>query len=78
VDFALINLCQKGDIVVTQDYGVAAMALSKGEYSMFIEQKSEEKWIEWNLNIVIALLCLTKRKKNYFFASGRSRYIWAY
>ena len=29
VDFALINRCNKGDIVVTQDYGVAAMALSK-------------------------------------------------
>ena len=25
VDFALLNLCQKGDVVVTQDYGVAAM-----------------------------------------------------
>ena len=25
VDFALVNLCEKGDIVVTQDYGVAAM-----------------------------------------------------
>lgn len=32
VDFALINLCHKGDIVVTQDYGVAAMALGKGAY----------------------------------------------
>lgn len=30
VDFALVNLCKKGDIVVTQDYGVAAMALGKG------------------------------------------------
>lgn len=30
VDFALINLCRSGDIVVTQDYGVAAMALGKG------------------------------------------------
>lgn len=30
VDFALINLCKAGDIVVTQDYGVAAMALGKG------------------------------------------------
>ena len=28
VDFALINLCKKNDIVVTQDYGVAAMAKS--------------------------------------------------
>lgn len=32
VDFALIGLCKKGDIVVTQDYGVAAMALGKGAY----------------------------------------------
>ncbi|MBQ3080795.1 MAG: YaiI/YqxD family protein [Clostridia bacterium] len=29
VDFALINLCKAGDIVVTQDYGVAAMALGR-------------------------------------------------
>ena len=30
VDIALINLCHRGDIVVTQDYGVAALALGKG------------------------------------------------
>lgn len=30
VDIALINRVSKGDIVVTQDYGVAAMALPKG------------------------------------------------
>ncbi len=30
VDFALINQAEKGDIVVTQDYGVATMALAKG------------------------------------------------
>lgn len=30
VDIALINLCWCGDIVVTQDYGVAALALGKG------------------------------------------------
>ena len=30
VDLALINLCQQGDIVITQDYGVAALALGKG------------------------------------------------
>jgi uncharacterized protein YaiI (UPF0178 family) len=29
VDIALINLCHAGDVVVTQDYGVAAMALGK-------------------------------------------------
>lgn len=34
VDFALINLCRRGDIVVSQDYGVAAMALGKGAYAI--------------------------------------------
>lgn len=34
VDFALLNLCKKGDIVVTQDYGVAAMILGKGAYGI--------------------------------------------
>ena len=34
VDLALINLCQSGDIVVTQDYGVAAMALGKKAYAI--------------------------------------------
>lgn len=34
VDFALINCCKRGDIVVTQDYGVAAMALGKGAYGI--------------------------------------------
>lgn len=32
VDYKLISICQKGDIVVSQDYGVAAMALGKGAY----------------------------------------------
>lgn len=34
VDFALVTLCHRGDIVVTQDYGVAAMALGKGAYAI--------------------------------------------
>lgn len=34
VDYKLISLCHKGDIVVSQDYGVAAMALSKGAYAI--------------------------------------------
>lgn len=32
VDFALVNVCKKYDLVVTQDYGVAAMALGKGAF----------------------------------------------
>lgn len=31
-DYALINRIKPGDTVVTQDYGVAAMALSKGAF----------------------------------------------
>lgn len=34
VDIVLVNNCKKGDIVVTQDYGVAAMALGKGAYAI--------------------------------------------
>ncbi|MBK5246853.1 MAG: DUF188 domain-containing protein, partial [Peptostreptococcaceae bacterium] len=29
VDFALVNMAEKGDIVVTQDYGLAAMCIAK-------------------------------------------------
>lgn len=32
VDFAIVNKVHKGDIVVTQDYGLAVMVLSKGGY----------------------------------------------
>lgn len=34
VDFALIGACKKNDIVVTQDYGVAVMALGKGAFAI--------------------------------------------
>lgn len=30
VDFALVNLAHKGDVCVTQDYGLAAMCLARG------------------------------------------------
>ena len=34
VDFKLISLLKRGDICVSQDYGVAAMALSKGGFAI--------------------------------------------
>ena len=34
VDFKLISLLKRGDICVSQDYGVAAMALGKGCYAI--------------------------------------------
>ena len=30
VDFVLVNLVRKGDVVITQDYGLAAMCLARG------------------------------------------------
>ncbi len=29
VDFALVNMVQRGDVVITQDYGLAAMCLAR-------------------------------------------------
>lgn len=34
VDYKLISLCHPGDIVVSQDYGVAAMALGRRTYAI--------------------------------------------
>lgn len=47
VDFALVNLCRKNDIVVTQDYGVAAMALEKGSYAI---HQSGKWYTDENIN----------------------------
>ena len=33
-DIYLINLAQSGDLVITQDYGVAALAIGKGAYAL--------------------------------------------
>ena len=34
VDYKIISICHRVDIVVSQDYGVAAMALGKGAYAI--------------------------------------------
>ncbi len=34
VDFALTAECKAGDVVITQDYGLAAMILAKGAYGL--------------------------------------------
>lgn len=33
-DFAIVNKVEKGDVVVTQDYGLAAMILAKSAYAI--------------------------------------------
>lgn len=56
VDYKLISICQKGDIVVSQDYGVAAMALGKGAYAIhqsgkwYINDNIDQMLMERHLN----------------------------
>lgn len=56
VDYKLISLCCKGDIVVTQDYGVAAMALGKGAYAIhqsgkwYTDENIDQMLMERHLN----------------------------
>ncbi|WP_152803112.1 YaiI/YqxD family protein [Alkalibaculum sporogenes] len=50
VDFALVNLVDKGDIVVTQDYGLAAMCLARGAVPI------SQDGMEYNSNNIDALL----------------------
>ena len=33
-DFVLLRMVEKGDVVVTQDYGLAALCLAKGAYAI--------------------------------------------
>ncbi len=40
VDFALVNMVEKGDVVVTQDYGLAAMCLTR--HAVVINQDGME------------------------------------
>ena len=65
VDFALVNLCNEGDVVVTQDYGVAAMALGKKAYAIH-----QNGWLYTNENIDRLLMerHITKKARR---ASGK-------
>lgn len=56
VDYKLISLCHRGDIVVSQDYGVAAMALGKGAYAIhqsgkwYTDKNIDQMLMERHLN----------------------------
>ena len=43
VDYKLISICHKGDIVVSQDYGVVAMALGKSRRSSPVNVMSRDR-----------------------------------
>jgi len=60
VDFALTAECKKGDIVVTQDYGVAAMILSKGAYGL---HQSGMRYTDENIDRLLAERHMAKKAR---------------
>lgn len=67
VDFALVNMLSKGDIAVTQDYGLAAMCLAKGALPI-----SQDGMIYDGTNID-ALLLQRHTAKKIRMAGGRMK-----
>ena len=73
VDFALLNLCQRGDVVVTQDYGVAAMILGKGGYGI---HQSGRWYTDQNIDELLMQRHIAKKvrrssKKNHLRESAK-------
>lgn len=66
VDFALVNMCTKNDIVVTQDYGVAAMALGRGAYAI---HQSGKWYTDENIDQMLMERHLNKKARR---ASGKN------
>ena len=66
VDYKLISICHKGDIVVSQDYGVAAMALGKNAY---VIHQSGKWYTNENIDQMLMERRLNKKARR---ASGKN------
>lgn len=66
VDYKLISLCHRGDIVVSQDYGVAAMALGKGAYAI---HQSGKWYTDGNIDQMLMERHLNKKARR---SSGKN------
>lgn len=66
-DLALVNRARKGDLVVTQDYGVAAMALGKG--CRALDQNGRE-YTQWNMD---GLLMMRHENRKIRMGGGRTK-----
>lgn len=65
VDFALVNLLALGDLVITQDYGLAAMCLSRGARVL------HQDGMEYTADNIDALLLARHTAKKVRNAGGR-------
>ena len=61
VDYKLISICHKDDVVVSQDYGVAAMALGKGVHAI---HQSGKWYTNENIDQMLMERHLTKKARN--------------
>ncbi len=66
-DFALVNLVKAGDIVVTQDYGLAAMCLAKKAYVL---NQNGLIFDEFNIDSLLAQRHISKKIR---MAGGRTK-----
>ncbi len=65
VDFALVNRVTKGDVVITQDYGLAAMVLSKHAYVL---NQNGHQYTNENIDSLLHSRYVSKKIRN---AGGR-------
>lgn len=67
VDFALVNMVQNGDIVITQDYGLAAMCLARNATTLSQDGKVYDD------NNIDGLLLARHNSKKIRMAGGRTK-----
>lgn len=65
VDFALVNRVKKGDLVITQDYGLASMCLSRG-----CRVLHQDGW-EYTRDNIDALLLVRHESRKHRASGGR-------
>ena len=67
VDFALVNRVRPGDLVITQDYGLASMCLARGAQVMH-----QDGW-EYTADNISGLLEQRHAAKKFRAAGGRTK-----
>ena len=67
VDFALVNRVSAGDIVITQDYGLASMCLAKNARVLH-----QDGW-EYTISNIDALLLARHESRKYRASGGRTK-----
>ncbi len=69
VDFTLVNLVEKGDVIITQDYGLAAMCLAREGITV------SQNGMIYNQNNIDSLLMQRHTAKKIRMEGGRAKAI---